>query len=94
MGHFEQGESMNHIDAGLVERAKADPVELLALGALLNKERNRDELTFSELLERYRHVGLTSDIAGSACHEEELARRLEKARGINRTFSSKGGHAR
>ena len=85
---------MNHIDAGLVERAKADPSELLTLGALLNKERNRDELTFSELLERYRHVGLTSDIADSACHEEELARRLEQARGINRTFSFKDGHAR
>jgi len=84
---------MNHIDVGLVERAKADPSELLVLGALLNKERNRDELTFPELLERYRHVGLTSDIADSACHEEELVRRLEKARDINRILSSKGGHA-
>jgi|TARA_R100001039_G_C1804074_1_gene79412 hypothetical protein len=81
---------MGQVTAGLIEKAKAGHIELFALGALLNKEREYCELTFAELVKRYSHLDLTESLAKSACYEYELARKLNKARGGRRIGSEWG----
>ena len=83
---------MGQINAELIEKAKAGDCELVALGALLNREISSCELTYHELVQRYSHLGLTDDLAKSSCREDDLLRRLHRAKEISRNGSCGGSN--
>ncbi|MCK8068096.1 hypothetical protein [Cobetia sp. 1CM21F] len=84
---------MNSINTTAIEKAKSSHLALLSLGALLDKEISRYELTFAELVGRYNQLGLTDDLAKRAWHEYDFARRMKIAKGYRGTGNLGGGHA-